>query len=125
MSVNRAKARVAVETKKDKRRGATAPSAALQEARRALAEENIRAYAEKAVARAPELSTEARSRLAAIFGAPPAGASQHGRGPVQESAERAASAASAGDVVSRPRSERHDAADAHTEAPFASGRGRA
>lgn len=76
MSVNRAKARVAVETKKDKRRGATAPSEALQEARQALAEENIKAYVEKVVAGAPELGPDARSRLAALFGSVPATAEQ-------------------------------------------------
>ncbi len=76
LSVTRAKARVAVETKRDKRRGAAAPSQAQQEARRALAEENIKAYVEKVVAGAPELSTEARSRLAAIFGSAPTPAEQ-------------------------------------------------
>lgn len=72
MSVTRAKARVAVESKRDKRRGAAAPSQALQEARQALAEENIRAYVQRVVAAAPELSAEARSRLAALFASAPA-----------------------------------------------------
>ncbi len=76
MSVKRAKAHVAVESKRDKRRGAAAPSQSLQEARRALAEENIKAYVEKVVAGAPELSTEARSRLAAIFRSAPTTAEQ-------------------------------------------------
>lgn len=67
MSLRRAHALVAVEARKDKRNGATAPSEGMQDARRALAEEKLKAFIERVVAEAPELGTEARCRLASIL----------------------------------------------------------
>lgn len=66
MSVNKARSRVANEIKKSKKVGAPANFAAVQDVRRALPEEKIRAYVERTVASAPPLTQEQRERLTSL-----------------------------------------------------------
>ena len=64
-SVAQAKSRVALAEKQFKKTGGD-PSA-VREARKALAEEKIKAYVEATVAAAPELDPDQLSRLASLF----------------------------------------------------------
>ena len=74
MSVIRARSRVAVEVKRHNKQGAGAPYAAVDDARRVLAEEKIRAFIERTVAAAPELSSDQRARLSALLAPQPSSA---------------------------------------------------
>lgn len=67
MSVARAKAHVAVESKKFKRAGGESPPQSLQDAKRVLAAENLAQYIEQTVAAAPSLTAEQRDRLAVLL----------------------------------------------------------
>lgn len=67
MSVVKARSRVAVEVKKQKREGAPDPSPGVLDARRALAEEKIREFVERTVASAPPLTPDQRDRLALLL----------------------------------------------------------
>ncbi len=67
MSVAQARSRVAVEVKKQKRDGGSGASESVRSARRNLAEEKIKAYVERTVASAPELTPEQRDRLALLL----------------------------------------------------------
>jgi hypothetical protein len=67
-AVAKARSRVAVEVKKRKRLGDEGPPDAVEDARRVLAEEKIKAFVEQTVASAPPLSAEQRARLAVLLG---------------------------------------------------------
>jgi len=67
VSVAKARSRVAVEVKKQKRIGGSSPADSVQAARRLLAEEKIKAYIERTVAAAPELTVDQRRRLALLL----------------------------------------------------------
>lgn len=67
MSVAKARSRVAVEVKKQKRAGASDSCESVRSARRDLAAEKIKAYIERTVAAAPELTLEQRDRLALLL----------------------------------------------------------
>ncbi len=67
MSVAKARSRVAVEVKKQKRDGGTDSSESVRTARRDLAEEKIKANIERTVASAPELTPEQCDRLARLL----------------------------------------------------------
>lgn len=75
MSVAKARSRVAVEVKRQKRTGASSPSESVQSAQRVLAEEKIKAYIERTIAVAPELTPEQRDRLALLLRPPEVDAS--------------------------------------------------
>jgi hypothetical protein len=70
MSVTKARSRLAVEVKRQKRDGTSSQSPAIQSARRALAAEKIEAFVERTVASAPPLTPEQMSRLRSLFQAP-------------------------------------------------------
>lgn|GEM_PF-3447949 len=65
--VGKAKARLAVEIKKNKRVGGEVGAPAVVNARRDLAEQKLRQYIERTVAAAPPLSAEQLDRLAALL----------------------------------------------------------
>ena len=67
MSVAKARSRVAVEVKKQKRAGESDVSESVRSARRDLAEEKIKAYIERTVAAAPELTQDQKARLAQLL----------------------------------------------------------
>jgi hypothetical protein len=67
MSVAKARSRLAVEVKRQKREGTSSQSQAIQSARRALAAEKIEAFVERTVASAPPLTFEQLSRLRGLF----------------------------------------------------------
>lgn len=79
MSVAKARSRVAVEMKKQKREGGSSQSPAVQSARQALAEEKIKAFVERTVAAAPPLTPEQQSRLRSLFQASPSVRAGDGR----------------------------------------------
>lgn len=65
--VGKAKARLAVEIKKNKRTGGEVSAPAVVDARRDLAEEKLKQYIERTVAAAPPLTPEQLDRLAALL----------------------------------------------------------
>lgn len=67
VSINKARSRVANEIKKTKKAGGDLRCAAVQDARRALAEEKIKTCIERTVAAAPPLTNEQRDRLALLL----------------------------------------------------------
>lgn len=69
MSVAKARSRVANESKKIKKAGGDPSAECVQDAKRVLAEEKLKAFIERVVAEAPPLSAEARQRLALLLGA--------------------------------------------------------
>ena len=71
MSVSRARSRVANEIKKAKKAGGDAATQAVQDARRLLAEENLKAYIARVVASAPPLTPDQRDRIAQLLAAAP------------------------------------------------------
>ena len=65
--VARANARVAVESKRQRKLGTGEPSPALLEARRVLAEEKLKQYIQQVVASAPPLDEDTKARLALLL----------------------------------------------------------
>ncbi len=65
--MNETRSRVANETKKTNKAGGDDGRAPVQDARRALAEEKLKAYIERTVASAPPLTSEMRDRLALLL----------------------------------------------------------
>lgn len=68
VSVNKARSHLANEIKKNRRAGRPLGAGSVQDARRALAEEKIKAYVERTVASAPSLSQAAKDRLTVLVG---------------------------------------------------------
>lgn len=67
MSVTHARSRLALEVKKQRRRGEGSESPAVVHARQQLAEEKIREFVERVVAQAPPLTPDQLARLASLF----------------------------------------------------------
>jgi hypothetical protein len=67
MSVAKARSRVAVEVKRNRKSGGELNGPAVQEARRLLAEEKIKQYVSAVVAQAPRLTEDQLARLSALF----------------------------------------------------------
>jgi hypothetical protein len=67
MSVTRARSRLALEVRKQRRQGCDGESPNVVRARQELAEAKIREFVERVVAQAPPLSDEQLTRLASLF----------------------------------------------------------